>query len=189
APLFDATPPGNKSKTRPEAKHDAASVRDCADRLAADGVTVGILVNNAGIYPTEPFFSLDEEILTESLQVNLLGAFRTCQAFVPDMVRRGYGRVVNISSGGGVLTDNIPSPAAYGIAKAALNALTLVVSAAVTPAVKVNAVCPGWVRTDMGGPGAPLSVGQGADTVAWLALLPDNGPTGGFFRNRHRIPW
>ncbi|MFJ8622656.1 SDR family NAD(P)-dependent oxidoreductase [Kitasatospora sp. NPDC093550] len=168
---------------------DAAGVRACAERLAADGVAVDVLVNNAGVYPTAPFFELDEATLGESLQVNLLGAFRTCQAFVPEMVRRGYGRVVNVSSGGGALTDNVPSPAAYGIAKAALNALTLVVSAAVPAAVKVNAVCPGWVRTGMGGPGAPLSVEQGADTVVWLALLPETGPTGGFFRDRRRIPW
>jgi NAD(P)-dependent dehydrogenase (short-subunit alcohol dehydrogenase family) len=168
---------------------DAASVRACADRLAGAGVHVDVLVNNAGTYPTQPFFSVSERILADALEVHLMGAFRTCQAFVPAMMRRGYGRVVNVSSGGGALTDNIPGPAAYGIAKAALNALTLVVSAAAGSAVKVNAVCPGWVRTDMGGPGAPVSVRAGADTAAWLAQLPDDGPSGGFFRERKRIPW
>ncbi|GGU54076.1 SDR family oxidoreductase [Streptomyces lavendofoliae] len=168
---------------------DGESVRACADRLAHDGVEVDALVNNAGVYPTESFFSLDEETMRQSLDVNLMGAFHTCRAFVPDMVRRGRGRVVNVSSGLGAMTDNVPSPAAYGIAKAALNALTLVVSAAVPPSVKVNAVCPGWVRTDMGGSWAPTSVEKGADTVTWLALLPDEGPTGGFFRARRRIPW
>ncbi|MFJ9217007.1 SDR family NAD(P)-dependent oxidoreductase [Streptomyces sp. NPDC102383] len=168
---------------------DAKSVAECAERLADDDVTVDVLVNNAGIYPTDSFFSLDEDTVRRALDVNLMGAFHTCRAFCPDMVRRGYGRVVNVSSGLGALTGNVPSPAAYGITKAALNALTLVMSAAVPGTVKVNAACPGWVRTDMGGGGAPTSVERGADTVAWLARLPDSGPTGGFFRNRRRIEW
>jgi NAD(P)-dependent dehydrogenase (short-subunit alcohol dehydrogenase family) len=168
---------------------DPESVHKCAKRLAADGVELEVLVNNAGIYPMQEFFSLSEQVLMESIQVNLLGAVRTCQAFVPAMVHRGSGRVVNVSSGGGALTDNTPSPPAYGIAKAALNAMTLVVAAAVPHGVKVNAVCPGWVRTDMGGSRAPLSVAQGADTAVWLATLDANGPSGGFFRNRRRIPW
>jgi NAD(P)-dependent dehydrogenase (short-subunit alcohol dehydrogenase family) len=168
---------------------DAKSVAACAQRLADDDVAVDVLVNNAGVYPTDSFFSLDEDTLRRALDVNLMGAFHTCQAFCPGMARRGWGRVVNVSSGLGALTENVPSPAAYGISKAALNALTLVVSAAVPASVKVNAVCPGWVRTDMGGRGAPTGVEEGADTVAWLARLPDSGPTGGFFRNRRRIDW
>ncbi|MFF3685086.1 SDR family oxidoreductase [Streptomyces sp. NPDC002187] len=168
---------------------DGGSVRACAQRLAEAGIEVDVLVNNAGVYPTEPFFSLDEETMRQSVDVNLMGAFRTCRTFVPEMIRRGYGRVVNVSSGLGAMTDNVPSPAAYGIAKAALNALTLVVAAASPSSVKINAVCPGWVRTDMGGEWAPTTVERGADTVSWLALLPDDGPTGGFFRNRSRIPW
>ncbi|WP_399895487.1 SDR family NAD(P)-dependent oxidoreductase [Streptomyces sp. BBFR51] len=168
---------------------DATSVAACAERLADDGIAVDVLVNNAGIYPTDGLFSLDEDTMVRALDVNLMGAFRTCRAFCPGMARRGYGRVVNVSSGLGALTGNVPSPAAYGVSKAALNALTLVVSAAVPETVKVNAVCPGWVRTDMGGRGAPTSVEQGADTVTWLALLPDSGPTGGFFRDRARIDW
>ena len=168
---------------------DAKSVTACAQRLAGDKVDVDVLVNNAGIYPTVPFFSLEEDTLHRALDVNLMGAFHTCRAFCPGMAQRGYGRVVNVSSGLGALTGNVPSPAAYGISKAALNALTLVVSAAVPPGVKVNAVCPGWVRTDMGGRGAPTGVAQGADTVTWLARLPDSGPTGGFFRDRRRIDW
>ena len=168
---------------------DAASVTDCAGRLAAAGVEVDVLVNNAGIYPTQPFFSVTEQMFGDSLQINMMGAFRTCQAFVPGMVGRRYGRVVNVSAGGGAMTDSVPHPPAYGIAKAALNALTRVVAAAVPELVKVNAMCPGWVRTRMGGRAAPLGVEQGADTAVWLATLPDSGPTGGFFRERTRIPW
>lgn len=168
---------------------DADSVRDCAARLAADGVEIDVLVNNAGTYPTMSFFDVSEAVFTESLEINMIGAFRTTKAFVPGMIDRGYGRVVNISSGAGAMTESVPYPPAYGIAKAALNALTLVVSAAVPRGVKVNAVCPGWVRTRMGGRGAPVSVADGADTAVWLATLPDNGPSGGFFRERKRIPW
>ncbi|MDI3418519.1 SDR family oxidoreductase [Streptomyces luteolus] len=165
------------------------SVRECARRLADADVEVDVLVNNAGVYPTDGFLSMSEETLDHALDVNLMGAFRTCRAFVPAMARRGYGRVVNVSSGLGAMTDNVPSPAAYGISKAALNALTLVVSSAAPPSVKVNAVCPGWVRTDMGGSWAPTSVEKGADTAVWLAQLPDSGPSGGFFRNRRPIDW
>ncbi|MFE1766906.1 SDR family NAD(P)-dependent oxidoreductase [Streptomyces angustmyceticus] len=168
---------------------DAESVAACAERLADDEVDVDVLVNNAGIYPTASLFSLDEDVMRRALDVNLMGAFRTCQTFCPGMAQRGYGRVVNVSSGLGALTENVPSPAAYGVSKAALNALTLVVAAAVPQSVKVNAVCPGWVRTDMGGRGAPTSVEEGADTVTWLARLPDSGPTGAFFRNRRKIDW
>ncbi|WP_405018323.1 SDR family oxidoreductase [Kitasatospora sp. NBC_00070] len=168
---------------------DPDSVRACADRLAEAGTVVDVLVNNAGIYPTEPFFAVSEQVLADSLQVNLLGAFRTCQAFVPGMVERGYGRVVNVSSTGGQLTRGGPNPPAYGIAKAALNALTLVVANSVPDHVKVNAMCPGWVRTDMGGRGAPLTPDQGADTAVWLATLTEHGPTGKFFQDRRVIAW
>jgi NAD(P)-dependent dehydrogenase (short-subunit alcohol dehydrogenase family) len=189
AALAELGAPAGRARVEQLDVTDAGSVRGCADRLVAAGIGIDVLVNNAGVYPTSSFFAVTEQMLTDSLQVNLLGAFRTCQAFVPGMASRGYGRVVNVSSGGGAMTDNVPYPPAYGIAKAALNALTLVVSAAVPAQVKVNAVCPGWVRTDMGGRGAPLSVAEGADTAVWLATLPDDGPTGGFFRQRRRIPW
>ena len=146
-----------------------------------------MLVNNAGVYPTEGVFSVSEETLVMALEVNTLGPFRTCQAFVPGMVRRGYGRVVNVSSGGGSFGEGL-GPAAYAVSKAALNALTVKVSQAVRGNVKVNAMCPGWVRTDMGGRSAPRSVEEGADTAIWLAT--DRGiGSGGFFRNRKPIPW
>jgi NAD(P)-dependent dehydrogenase (short-subunit alcohol dehydrogenase family) len=103
---------------------------------------------------------------------------------------RRYGRVVNVSSGAGQLSGMDGYAPAYSLSKAALNALTrLVAHAGQGRNVLVNAVDPGWVRTDMGGPSAPRSLAQGADTIVWCATLPDRGPTGGFFRDRRPIPW
>jgi NAD(P)-dependent dehydrogenase (short-subunit alcohol dehydrogenase family) len=168
---------------------DPESVRACAQRLEEAGVHVDVLVNNAGVYPTAGILRVEEAAAEEALQVNLLGALRTCQAFVPGMVARGYGRVVNVSSGGGSITESVPGPGAYGFSKAGLNALTRMVAHAVRANVKVNAACPGWVATDMGGRGAPRTPEQGADTIVWLATLPEDGPTDGFFRDRRPIPW
>ena len=167
---------------------DAGSVQGCARRLAEAGMEIDVLVNNAGVYPTEGMFSVSEETFVSALEVNATGPFRTCQAFVPTMVERGYGRVVNVSSGGGSFGEGL-GPAAYAVSKAALNALTIKVSQAVRGDVKVNAMCPGWVRTDMGGPGAPRSPEEAVDTLVWLATLPEDGPNGGFFRDRRPIPW
>lgn len=167
---------------------DGGSVEACARRLSERETDVDVLVNNAGVYPTEGVFSVDEETFERALNVNTLGPFRTCRAFVPAMVRRGYGRVVNVSSGGGSFAEGI-GPVAYGASKAALNALTVKVAGAVRGDVKANAMCPGWVRTDMGGAGAPRSPEQAVGTLLWLATLPPDGPNGGFFRDRRPIPW
>jgi NAD(P)-dependent dehydrogenase (short-subunit alcohol dehydrogenase family) len=167
---------------------DGGSVEACARRLSDAGTDIDVLVNNAGVYPTEGVFPVDEETFRRALEINTLGPFRTCRAFVPAMVRRGYGRVVNVSSGGGSFGEGI-GPVAYGASKAALNALTVKVAEAARGDVKANAMCPGWVRTDMGGAGAPRSPEQAADTLVWLATLPPDGPNGGFFRDRRPIPW
>jgi NAD(P)-dependent dehydrogenase (short-subunit alcohol dehydrogenase family) len=168
---------------------DATSVRRCAERLRRDGVAVDVLVNNAGVYPTQRVLGVSEDTWHNALEVNLLGAWRTCRAFCPGMLERGYGRVVNVSSGDASVADGVPGPGAYAVSKAALNALTRKLAAEVRVDVKVNAVCPGWVRTDMGGSAAPRSPEEGADTIVWLATLPADGPTGGFFRDRRPIPW
>jgi NAD(P)-dependent dehydrogenase (short-subunit alcohol dehydrogenase family) len=106
------------------------------------------------------------------------------------MVERGYGRVVNVSSEAGQLSGMSTYAPAYSLSKAALNAVTRQLAGATRgTGVLVNSACPGWVRTDMGGPGAPLSVEEGADTIVWLATLPVEGPTGGFFSKRREIDW
>ena len=105
------------------------------------------------------------------------------------MMRRAYGRVVNVSSRYGTLNAGLPGDAAYALSKAALCALTLKLAQDVSGNIKVNTVWPGWVKTRMGGPDAPRSVEDGADTIVWLATLPPTGPTGGLFRDREPLPW
>lgn len=150
-----------------------------------------VLVNNAAVYLDESFNIFDVPLATveATLAANLYGPLHLCRAFVPGMRQRGYGRVVNVSSESGQLSSMGGYTPAYAISKAALNALTRVVAAEAGRAVKVNSVCPGWVRTDMGGPNASRSVEQGADSIVWLATLPESGPTGGFFQDRRPIDW
>ena len=124
------------------------------------------------------------------METNFFGPWALCQAFIPGMVQRGYGRVVNVSSGAGASTmaeDYAPYLLCLqsGFEHSDPHAGDAVRGANVL----VNAVCPGWVRTGMGGSGAPRSVEEGADTIVWLATLPDGGPSGGFFRDRKPIAW
>lgn len=129
-------------------------------------------------------------VVRDTLEVNLLGPWRLAQECVPLMRRRSYGRIVNLSSGLGSMAEMAASYSAYRVSKAGLNALTRILADELRGTnILVNAVCPGWVQTAMGGPNAPVPVDKGADTATWLATLPDGGPTGGFFRDRRLIPW
>ena len=168
---------------------DPDSVAACARRLADADVEIDILVNNAGLYTTTPLLAIEERALVEALQVNFIGAWRTARAFVPGMRARGWGRVVNVSTGYAHFAERPPQAGAYGLGKASLNALTRMIAAEAGAGVKVNSMSPGWVATRMGGSGAPRSVQEGADTAVWLATLPDDGPTDGFYYDRQRIPW
>jgi NAD(P)-dependent dehydrogenase (short-subunit alcohol dehydrogenase family) len=168
---------------------DPESVAACARRLADADVEVDILVNNAGLYTTTPLLAIEERALVEALQVNFIGAWRTARAFVPGMRARRWGRVVNVSTGDAHFVERAPQAGAYGLAKASLNVLTRMIAAEAGAGVKVNSMSPGWVATRMGGSGAPRSVEDGADTAVWLATLPDDGPSDGFYYDRRQIRW
>jgi NAD(P)-dependent dehydrogenase (short-subunit alcohol dehydrogenase family) len=159
-----------------------------------------VLVNNAGVLldagakPSE----LDAEVLRATFEINVFGAFAVTQALLPLIRQSSFGRIVNMSSSLGSLAG-IGDPAspfyqvacpAYQASKVALNALTVLFAKELKDtSVKVNSACPGWVRTAIGTDRAPLSVEEGADTPVWLATLPDDGPTGGFFNSRKPAPW
>ncbi|MDJ0826744.1 MAG: SDR family NAD(P)-dependent oxidoreductase [Rhodobacter sp.] len=147
-----------------------------------------VLVNNAGILSNAPLFGQPDDF-ARHLAVMVQGPHDLIGAVLPGMRARGYGRIVNVSSGWGSFAEGLGGPGAYGVAKAALNALTVAAARQAGPGIKVNAMCPGWVRTRMGGSGANLSPEEGADTAIWLAILPEDGPTGGFFRRRRPIAW
>jgi NAD(P)-dependent dehydrogenase (short-subunit alcohol dehydrogenase family) len=165
------------------------SVAAAAARLQRAGVTVDALINNGGVLFEGDALTTPAADFRAAIDVNLLGTLWCCRAFVPGMVARGHGRVVNVSSGWGAFAEGLEGPASYAVSKAALNALTVSLARTVRGDVLVNACCPGWVRTRMGGPGAELSPEQAADGVVWLATLPAGGPHGGFFRARQPIAW
>ena len=159
--------------------------------MARVGV-VDILVNNAAVLlgENDDVLSISADVYLRTFETNVFGAIDVCRAFVPDMARARYGRVVNVSSGAGQLATMSTYAPAYSMSKAALNAFTRILAETYrADGVLVNAADPGWVRTDMGGPSAPGSPHEGADTIVWLATLPDGGPTGGFFRDRRAVDW
>jgi len=154
--------------------------------------SVDVLVNNAAVLlgENDDALSIPADDYRRTFETNLFGVIEVCRAFVPAMARAGYGRVVNVSSRAGQLATMSTYAPAYSVSKTAVNAFTRILANTYRPnGVLVNAVDPGWVRTDMGGPSAPRSPEEGADTIAWLATLPDDGPTGGFFRDRRPIDW
>jgi NAD(P)-dependent dehydrogenase (short-subunit alcohol dehydrogenase family) len=167
---------------------DVASVDAALSSIAADPGRLDVLVNNAGVEgPPDGAGEVDLAEVHAALETNLFGAWRLVQAALPLLRRSSDARIVNISSGMGQLAEMGGGYSAYRISKAGLNALTRVV-AAEEPSIRVNSICPGWVRTDMGGPSASRPVAQGADTAVWLASA-DRPPTGGFFRDRKPIAW
>ena len=180
----------------------AASVSELKTFIEKEYGRCDVLVNNAGIFPDVSSQGDFEQknppsILTTNLETikrgqttNVFGSLLMCQAFVPLMKKNNYGRIVNISSGMGQLSDMNGFYPSYRISKTALNAVTRILNDELGNLnILVNSMCPGWVKTDMGGAGATREVDEGADTALWLATLPDSGPRGKFFRDRKEIPW
>jgi NAD(P)-dependent dehydrogenase (short-subunit alcohol dehydrogenase family) len=171
---------------------DQQSVDSVIAAISADPEGLDVLVNNAGVigHHGEAAGDISLEEAHEIVEINVFGAWRLTQAALPLLRKSAHPRIVNLSSGLGQLHDMGENMAAYRVSKAGLNALTRVFANEERKNdVLVNTMCPGWVRTDLGGPQARRSVEEGADTAIWLATLPDDGPTGGFFRDREPIPW
>ena len=171
---------------------DASSILAVKSYLENSFGRLDILINNAGIYLDrgQPALEVDEDIVQKTFGGNFYGPLRTCQAYIPLMRAGEYGRVVNVSSGMGALSDMGGRMLGYKASKTALNALTRILADEVRASnIKVNAVCPGWVRTDMGGSNASRSLEQGASGIVWAATLPDDGPNGGFFRDGKPLDW
>ncbi len=170
---------------------DVDSIQRLAGDLTERHGRLDVLVNNAAVlYDTwQRASDADLGVVREALETNLLGPWQTVLAFLPLLRASGHGRIVNVSSGSGSITGMGGGTPAYGVSKAALNALTRKLAAELrADRILVNAVCPGWVATDMGGPGG-RPVADGAASVIWAVDLPDEGPTGGFFRDGLPVPW
>jgi NAD(P)-dependent dehydrogenase (short-subunit alcohol dehydrogenase family) len=174
---LDVTDPGSVAGA-------AATVRDRFGRL-------DVLVNNAAItYDTwQRAATADLAVVREAAETNLYGPWLMVEEFLPLLRQSRHPRIVNVSSEAGSLAGMGGGTPAYAVSKAGLNALTRMLAAELrADHILVNAVCPGWVATDMGGPGG-RPVAEGAASVVWAATLPDSGPTGGFFRDGRPLPW
>jgi NAD(P)-dependent dehydrogenase (short-subunit alcohol dehydrogenase family) len=184
---------GGRLDCRPLDVADAESAARLAAWLQDRYGRVDVLINNAGIFAESYETSIVDmplATLHATLDINLFGVLRVTQALAPLLANSRAGRIINLSSGMGQLSDMGTGAPAYRISKTALNAVTRILAGDLAAVgIKVNAVCPGWCRTDMGGESAPRTAEEGIDTVVWLATQSGDGPTGGFFRDRQPIPW
>ena len=171
---------------------DTESVERLARSVEEEFGRLDILVNNAAISNDQGQSGADADLdrVKEALEANLFGAWRLCEVAIPMMRRIGYGRIVNVSTGLASLEDMGGGSPGYRVSKTALNVLTRILASELRGSgILVNAVNPGWVQTDMGGSGATRTVEEGAEALVWAATLPNNGPNGGFFRDREPVAW
>ena len=168
----------------------AESIATFYQRIRRKVNHVDALINNAAInYDTwQHVTNADPDAARDTMETNVFGAWRMCQTFLPLLRKSNHPRIVNVSSGSGTISDIDPSSPVYSMTKAALNAVTFMFAKELRrDRILVNAVCPGWVATDMGGnTGRPIP--DGARGIVWAATLPDDGPTGGFFRDGEPLP-
>ncbi|GAA2047987.1 SDR family oxidoreductase [Catenulispora yoronensis] len=170
---------------------DGTDIENAAAAIDKRFGHLDVLVNNAAIhYDTwQHAVDADLDVVREAAETNVLGPWHLIQAMLPLLRRGSHQRIVNVSSEAGSLASMGAGTPAYSLTKAALNALTRMFAAELrSEGILVNAVCPGWVATDMGGPGG-RPVRDGAAGIVWAATLSDSGPTGGFFRDGRPVPW
>jgi NAD(P)-dependent dehydrogenase (short-subunit alcohol dehydrogenase family) len=171
---------------------DESSVEELRGWVEERFGRLDVLVNNAAIlYDTwQRAENADFDTVREAFETNTLGAWRVSKTFLPLLRASVRGRVVNVSSESGSLASMGGGTPAYSVSKAALNALTRMLADELRrDRILVNSVCPGWVATEMGGPNAPRTPAEGAAGIVWAATLPDDGPTGGLFRDGKPLPW
>ena len=172
------------------------AIVDALVRAEAVYGPIDILINNAGVLDDTPWDEVNAETLAKSMQVNVNAPLTLIQQTLPQMIDRGFGRIINVSSSYGSFAEGLKGPLSYALSKAALNALTVKMAAVVDEAsdsgslnVKVNSMTPGWVHTRMGGSDAPKTPQEGADTAIWLATIEEGGPHGQFLKDREPIDW
>jgi len=170
---------------------DGSSMRALRDEIEAQYARLDVLVNNAAIHYDhwQTALNADFDIVSAAIDTNLYGPWRMIKTFAPLLKKSDSPRIVNVSSGSGSLSTMGAGPPAYNVSKTALNALTRMLAAEMAAdGVLVNAICPGWVATEMGGEGG-RPIPDGAAGIVWAATLPDDGPTGGFFRDQQPLEW
>lgn len=168
------------------------SIRQAAITVNEQYERLDVLINNAGVYldENEKLLTIEPSILEGTMTTNFFGAYHVIRSFIPIMEKHGYGRIINVSSEYGAIGEmSYQGVGAYKLSKLALNGLTQLLAAEINGDIKINAVCPGWVSTNMGGPSAPRTPKQAADSILWLATIGPEGPSGRFFRDGKQIPW
>ncbi|MGP7815638.1 SDR family oxidoreductase [Niallia sp. 01092] len=168
------------------------SIRQAAITVNERYGRLDVLINNAGVYLDEnkKLLTMDPSILEKTMATNFFGAYHVIRSFIPLMEKQGYGRIINVSSEYGAMSEmSYQGVGAYKLSKLALDGLTRLVAAEIKGDIKINAVDPGWVSSDMGGPSAPRTPKQAAESILWLATIGPEGPSGRFFRDEKQIPW
>ncbi|WP_088011997.1 SDR family NAD(P)-dependent oxidoreductase [Gottfriedia acidiceleris] len=172
--------------------NNQVSINNAANTVQKKYGRLDVLINNAGVifHEDENLLKMEPAILEKTMTTNFFGAYHVIRTFITIMEQQGYGRIINVSSEYGAMSEMAyQQVGAYKLSKLALNGLTRLLAAEIKGDIKINAVDPGWVSTDMGGPSAPTSPKQAAESIIWLATIGSDGPTGGFFRNGEQINW